>query len=211
MPRTIKKHWDVVLALGIGLVLFLVGIIGMSGMVPWPSSVSAATETIEVEATVASWLSLAVTPTSTSIIPDLVTTAGGVNVGESGYIQVTAGTNNANGYSLDIKSLNAGLCHSEGCATGTISSATATLVAGTDGYGAQATSSDTDVTIEAIYDHATSSYDVGGIETSNQNVASTSSPTADDITWLTFRAAATSTKPSGTYQDTVTLTLTGGS
>lgn len=211
MPITIKKHWDVVFALGIGFIVFLIGIIGMSGTVPWTSCVSAATETVEIQATVASWVSLQVSPTSTTIAPDLVTAAGGVNIGESDYIQITGGTNNANGYSLDIKSLNAALCHSEGCATGTISSATATLVAGVDGYGSQATSSDGDVSIDAAYDYSTSTNDVGGMETTDQDLADTTGPSSDDITWLTFKAAATSTKPSGAYLDIITLTLIGGS
>jgi hypothetical protein len=213
MPKMIKKDWDIALAVAIGLVLTVAGIIGLSSMVARPSTVTAdtATETVEVSATVAAWVSLEVTPTSTSLSPELVTSAGGTNIGESDYIQITTGTNGVTGYSLDIKSLNAALCHSTGCATGTISSASATLAAGTDGYGAQATSSDSDVTIAASYNHATSTNTVGGLENSDNDLADTSSESSGDITWLTLKAAATSTKTVGTYEDTITLTLTSSS
>lgn len=204
MLVTRKDHWDIVLALGIGLVLTVVGVMGLSAMIAKPSSVSAATETVEVSAEVASWSSLAVTPTTTSITPDLVTTGGGVNIGESDYIKITCGTNGSSGYSLDIKSLNAALKDNGN----TIASASATLQAGVDGYGAQATSSDADVGIGAWYNFATSSNSVGKVETSNHDLADTGSPSSDDITWLTLKAAATSTKPSGTYSDVLTLTLT---
>ncbi|KPJ71219.1 hypothetical protein AMJ50_02880 [Parcubacteria bacterium DG_74_3] len=210
MPKIIKKDWDVALAVVIGLVLTVVGIIGLSSMVARPSSVTAdtATETVEVSATVAAWVSLEVTPTTTTLTPDLVTSAGGVNIGESDYIQITTGTNNVTGYSLDIKSLNGALCHSTGCATGTISSASTTLVAGIDGYGAQANSSDGDVTIATSFDHATSTNTVGGLIQTDDDLADTGSESSDDIIWLTLKAAATSTKTVGTYEDTITLTLT---
>lgn len=208
MPVTRKDHWDIVLALGIGLVLTAVGVMGLSAMIAKPGSVSAATETVEVSATVASWVSLAVTPTTTTITPDLVTSAGGVNIGESDYVKITCGTNGTSGYSLDVKSLNAALCHSGGCGTAQIVSASSTLSAGVDGYGAQATSSDADVSIGAWYNFATSTNSVGKVETSDHHLADTGGSTADDITWLTLKAAATSTKQSGTYSDTLTLTLT---
>lgn len=208
MPKTVKNHGDIVLALGIGLVLTIAGIVGLSGMVALPSSVSAATETVEVEATVASWVSLEVTPTTTTITPDLVTSAGGTNIGESDYIQITTGTNGSSGYTLDIKSLNAGLCHSSGCGSGKLDSASTTIAAGTSGYGGQATSSDSDVTIATSYDQATSTNVVGGFETSDNDLADTGGPTTGDISWLTFKAAATSTAPAATYSDTITLTLT---
>jgi len=204
MPEIRKDCWDIALALGIGLILTAVGILGLSGMMAMPSSVSAATETVEVSATVSAWLSFAVTPTTTSITPDLVTSAGGINIGESDYIKITTGTNGVSGYSLDIKSANASLDYG---ATDTIVSASATLVAGTDGYGAQATSSDGDVTIGVWYNMATSTNDVGALQATDRDLADTNGETSDDISWLTLKAAATSTKAIGTYTDTLTLTL----
>jgi hypothetical protein len=208
MPEKRKDHWDIALALVIGLILTMVGIIGLSGMLARPSSVSAATETIEVSATVQSWVSLAVTPTSTTLTPDLVTTTGGTNIGESDYIQITTGTNGSSGYTLDIKSLNAGLCHSGGCGSGKLDSASTTLSAGTSGYGGQATSTDVDVTVNGNYLFATGTDAVGGFITTDVDLTDTSGPSSGDISWLTLKAAATSTAPSGTYQDVLTLTLT---
>ena len=208
MPETKKEHWDIALALVIGLVLTTVGMMSLSGILALPSSVSAATETetVIVSATVSPWLSFAVTPTTTSITPDLVTSAGGLNIGESDYIRITAGTNASGGYSLDIKSANASLDYG---ATDTIVSASATLVAGADGYGAQGVTSDGDVTIGAWYDFATSTNQVGALETTDRDLADTTGETSDDITWLTLKATATSTKAVGTYTDTLTLTLVG--
>jgi len=168
------------------------------------------TKDVTVQATVSPWIFLSVSATSTNIQPDLVTETGEVNIGESDYIQITAGTNNSSGYSLDIKSLNAALCHTDGCEIGQISSASSTLQAGQDGYGAQATSSDTDVTIATSYNHATSTNIVGGLETKDNDLADATGPSLSDIIWLTLKAAATSSKPSGTYKDTITLTCTGG-
>jgi len=208
MPETIKKYGDVALALVIGLILVIAGMVGLSGMIAQPSSVSAATETVTVYATVEAWVSLAVSPTTTTMSPALVSTTGGVSIGESDYIQITCGTNGTSGYSLDIKSANEALCHSGGCGTASISSASTTLVAGTDGYGAQATSTDGDVTIDSDFNLATSSNAVYGLESGDADLADTGGPTSGDISWLTLKAAATSTKQSGTYDDTITLTLT---
>ncbi|KPJ71314.1 hypothetical protein AMJ50_02350 [Parcubacteria bacterium DG_74_3] len=168
-------------------------------------------ETIGVQATIKSWISFSVSATSTTLSPEMVDSTGGVHIASSSVISLTAGTNNTSGYSIDIKSLNAALCHQNGCGTAQISSASTTLLVGNDGYGAQATSSDPEVTISASYNHATSTNTVGGLETTNNDLADTTGPGFEDIIWLTLKAAATSTKIYGIYEDIVTLTCTAGS
>lgn len=207
MSKKRKDHWDITLALGIGLILTVAGILGLSGMMAMPSSVSAATETITVSATVQSYVSLSVTPTTTTITPDLVTSAGATNIGESDYISITGGTNGASGYSLDITSANAGLDYGATDTIDSIGAGSTTLSAGTDGYGAQGVTADGDVTIAAIYDYASSTDIVGAASSTDLDFADTSAPTSGDITWLILKAAAVATKTAGTYTDTITLTL----
>lgn len=208
MAKTIKKHWDIAAVIGIGLTLAIAGILVMSGMIALPSSVSAATETVSVSATIEQWLSLQVSTNTMTITPALVTAAGGTQIGTSNYVTSTAGTNATSGFSIQIKSdSNAGLCHEDGCGTYKIASATTTVVAGEDHYGAQATSST--MTVKTKYDHWDASNDVGGLATTSDTV-STFNTNGEETTTLRLKASALKTDPDGAYSDNLTLTCVAG-
>ncbi|MBD3208324.1 MAG: hypothetical protein GF370_02645 [Candidatus Nealsonbacteria bacterium] len=199
---------EIVLSGGIALLITILGVMNLSNSSPLVSPASAATDTVSVQTTIQEWISFSVAPTSTSLTPDLVDASGGTHIGSSTDITLTAGTNSANGYSIDAKDQNAGLCHSGGCGTHNISSGTTTLSAGTDGYGAQATSTDADVTIHSNFNYWGND-DVGGLETSDKSLADTAGSSSGDQTLFKLKAAAAASDPSGTYSDTVTLTCLG--
>lgn len=211
MAEKIKKHKDIVFVLGVGLVLTIAAIAGMSGMVAIPNFASAATTaTVGVTATVESWLTITVNPSSVTLSPSLVDTAGTTRIGSStSNVAIDVGTNSSNGWNIGIKGANNALIYG---ATGTIASVTAssTLNAGADGYGANATNSLAGVTIGPYYKHWATT-DVGEIKTGGQTLASkTTLQAAQTVATMKVYAAATSTKPSGSYTDTITLTVTSG-
>jgi len=208
MSKTIKEQKETILIIGIGLVLLIAAMVGMYTMVALPSSVSAATETITVGATISEWLSFSVSTNTATIVPALVDSGGTEAIGTSNTITLTAGTNDDAGYTITIMSQsNAGLCHSGGCGTHNINSGTSTLATSTDGYGAQATSTDGDVTVDTAFDKTGN--DVGGITTGGKTLAYTASESDDDDTDLLFKAAASKTDPEGAYSDMVDLVCVG--
>ncbi len=209
MREIIKENLDTTFAVVIGIIFAIIGIIGIADTFPIINPASAATETISVSATISQWISFSVSTNTVAITPDLVTSAGGTNIGSSPDITLTAGTNDADGYSIDLRDSYGGLCHSGGCSVWKVTSTDATLSAGTDGYGAQASSTDSDVTIGANYNYWGNNQ-VGDISsTTAQTVASTSGPSSSDQTLLKLKAAAADTDPDGTYSDTLTLTCLG--
>ncbi len=97
----------------------------------------------------------------------------------------------------------------------TIPSSTATLAAGTEGYGINAAVTSTNgtggvvgsLTIQSPYNGTGDS--VGGLSTTSQELASTSSPLYLVTTQVNYLAAISVTTPSGVYQDQVTYIATG--
>ncbi|MFC1686451.1 hypothetical protein ACFLZS_01015 [Patescibacteria group bacterium] len=125
-------------------------------------------------------------------------------------ITLTIGTNSANGYLISVQdegdTSDPGLYNSAG-ATDIIGSAnsaygnTATLAAGTEGYGIQGSSGD--ATIDARYDQSVN--DVGGLELTAQNLATyTSTMSANHTVTVTHLAAIASFTAAGNYTDTLT-------
>jgi len=210
MAEKIKKQKDVVFVLGIGLVLTIAVIAGMSGMIAMPNFASAATSTtVTVTATVESWLTISAAPSSVTLTPSLVDIAGGINVGSStSNVAISVGTNSATGWSIGIKGAGAGLVYGS---TSTINSVTgtSTLTAGNDGYGANASTTLVGTTIGALYNNW-STTTVGEIKSgAGQTLASKPSLQASTtVATMKVYAAATSTHPSGSYADTITLTVT---
>jgi len=211
MAKTIKKHWDLVLVGGIGLTLAIIGVLIMSGMIGMPSSVSAATTataTVDVSATVAETIEI----TASSGAMSLGTlSSGSVSATSNNF---TVKTNAAGGYTVNLKdkdysptSSDPGL-HKLTAPASTIASASTTLSPGTAGYGAQGTTTDSDVTIAPAYNKTGDA--VGKIEvTSAQNFASSSSPTLGDQSTLTLKATISTITVAGAYQDQLTLTAVG--
>lgn len=212
MAEIIKKHKEIALVGGLGLILTIVGIIGMSGMVALPNTVSAATtvqQSVGVTATVNEWLTFTVSPSSVTLTPDLVDAAGGTHIASSSVVSLNLGTNSADGWSIDTTSTNGALKSG----TNTINSAaagnTTTTSPGTDAYGMNATSVASGVNIDSIYDHY-GTHTMGSIAQSSQELATSSSTFADgtNVIDLKIEASCDALQPAGSYSDTIYLTAT---
>ncbi len=83
---------------------------------------------------------------------------------------------------------------------------TASLSAGTDGYGIQAATtsagSGSTLSLNSIYNQTGNT--VGKLTTTTQTLASSSSPTANREIVVTHKAAVSGLAPSGSYADTIT-------
>jgi len=208
MAKKIKKHWDLVLISGIGLTLAIAGILAISGMIALPNPAESATATVGVTATVQEWLTFSVNPTSVTLTPDLVDTAGNTAVGSSTAVTLTLGTNSPDGWSIDARG--AATCAQGGLVSGSYSicqpSATSTLAAGTDGYGANATDTLAGVTIAANYAYWGTNT-VGELNDTDSDFASkTSSNASSDVASMKVLTASDALQESGSYTDTITLT-----
>lgn len=82
---------------------------------------------------------------------------------------------------------------------------TATLVAGTEGYGIQATTAGT-ITIATRY--AQTGDAVGGFEIADQTLASSSAAISGEIITVVHKAAVSASNIAGDYADTITYTCT---
>jgi hypothetical protein len=162
------------------------------------------TQLIAATATIQEWLSFDVEP-NTMNLGDLVDTGGNTFIGTA-TSTLTLGTNNENGWFVDIRSSNAALVHSSGTSTGQILSATSTVAAGEDHYGAQCASRD--ATCSTPYNKTAN--DVKGLADTDELFASTSAPGSLEEVILTVKAASTITNTPGTYSDTITLTALPG-
>jgi len=211
MAEKIKKHWDLVLISGIGLTLAIAGILAISGMIALPNPAEAATATVGVTATVQEWLTFSVNPTSVTLTPDLVDTAGNTAVGSSAAVTLTLGTNSPDGWSIDARGATAAAtCLQGGLVSGSYEicqpSATSTLAAGTDGYGANATDTLTGVTIAANYAYWGTNT-VGELNNTDNDFASkTSSNASSDVASMKVLTASDALQDPGSYTDTITLT-----
>ncbi len=206
MAKKIKRNLDIIIAIGVGLALVMVAMIGIHEKVAPVDYVSAATTSvITVSATVGQTIELNV---STTAMVFGTLSSGSVNATTNDF---SIKTNAANGYTLTIKDLGDTVL---GGLLGTttehliISTTTSPLTAGTEGYGAQGTTTTGGMSIYSPYNVVGDS--VGQLATTSQNFASSSTATAFDQGTLTLKATihATST-PADTYYDTITLTLTG--
>ena len=213
MAEKIKKHWDLVLISGIGLALAIAGILAISGMIPLANPAEAAVATVGVTATVQEWLTFSVDPTSVTLSPDLVDTAGNTAVGSSTAVTLTLGTNSPDGWSIDSRgaTTNATCTQAQGgLVSGSYSicqpSATSTLAAGTDGYGANATDTLAGVTIAANYAYWGTNT-VGELNDTDGDFASkTSSNASSDVASMKVLTASDALQEPGSYTDTITLT-----
>lgn len=208
MAKTIKKHWDIAAVIGIGLFLTIAGIVGMFGMISLPSSVSAATTaTVDVQATVSETIEISV---SSSVMNLGTLSSGSVSATSNDF---TIKTNAGSGYTVNLKDKNytptssAPGLHKISSPTSTIASASTTLLIGTEGYGAQGTTTDGDVNIDAAYGKSGNS--VGGLEITDQAFCTAGSATAGDQTTLTLKTTISATTTAGSYEDQLTLTAVG--
>jgi hypothetical protein len=128
-------------------------------------------------------------------------------------ITLTMGTNAISGYTVTIQDEGSGA--SDGLYKGSaptrlIDSASASLVAGTEGYGVKGVSGTGSPTITAPY--LTGGADqVGALQRTAQSLVSYNGPTGSTNQTATLRvkAAISASTPAGSYADTLTLIMTG--
>ncbi len=161
-----------------------------------------------IAAVVQIWLDFRISTTTLELLPPLVAVDGTLNVGSSTDVVLSLGTNNSGGWDIKIKSLNNGLYSSAADYTISSSAPVSDLVAGTEGYGANATSLFSGVSIEEIYDYYGT--DTVGELVNQYRVLSfyDSYHQMVDIVKLQIKAAASLMTPSGyDYQDTIVITI----
>lgn len=205
----IIKNKEAVLVFAIGLAIIFCSVFTINKMASPITRVSAATETIAVTATVSEWISFSVSPTTTSLSPNLVDTSGNTAVASSSNITLVCGTNDDSGFNIQIREDN-----NDGLISGAnsinLASATGTLVAGTDGYGVNATTTSSNTSIATNYNYW-STTTVGQITNTAQNLSTCSDQIASSTTTMKIYAACDSLQPSGSYTDTITVTCAGAS
>jgi len=215
MAEKIKKHKSIVFILGTGLIFAIAGLLisGMSGIIGFPSFAQAATttKTVTVSATVQPWLYFSVSPTSISLTPDLLDINGSPNIGSSTNVTFTVGTNSSGGWTIGVRGLYGGLGSTTANLIPSVPvSATTTIVAGTDGYGANATGSIAGVVVQGNGYAGWGSATVGAIPTSTSQLILTkgTANASSTVGLMKVYAACDAAQPVGTYEDTITLTLT---
>ena len=177
-------------------------------MMALPGSVSAATDTVAVTATIESWISVNIIQ-ATLPLGVLVTSAGGSVIG-SATTSVQVGTNDTDGWTMTIEGEGSGAAGGLYSTIETHLIGTATPVGtGVDGYGAQATTTESGVSINGAYDLTGNT--VGLIpQGSSPDIASGSAARALSHAFtLTVKASSATDNPAANdYGDTITLTAT---
>ncbi|MDD5693320.1 MAG: hypothetical protein PHU86_02530 [Patescibacteria group bacterium] len=133
-------------------------------------------------------------------------------VASTSAVTLTMGTNAAGGYTVTIQDQGNGTVgglYKSSVPTKNITSGTATLSAGTEGYGAQGTTGTGSPTISSPYN--TSGNGVGQLQRTAQSFITYGSPTGvtNQTSTVTFKAAISASTPAGSYADTITLLMTG--
>lgn len=123
-------------------------------------------------------------------------------------ITLTVATNGSGGYTITVRDQGSGAADGlyNSASAALIDSATATLSAGTEGYGIQASSAT--ATITAPYN--VSGNDVGALQITAQSLATYSTnTTANHTVTVTHKAAISGSTKAGSYSDTLTYIATG--
>jgi hypothetical protein len=193
---------------GLILVVLLIGYMIFESFVYLASAQTTGTVTVTASVTTSVTCSLSTTTTAFGTIdPSAVYTS-------SPNVTTTVSCNPAAGCQVKVKDqgngTNGGLYNS--AANYLIPSpaagfpATATLVAGTEGYGIQATTttagSGVTLSLNSIYNQTGNT--VGRLSTTSVILASSSQPVANREVVVTHKAAISGLTPAGTYQDTIT-------
>ncbi len=194
--------------------LLLVGVFVLGGL-SITSEEATASDTVIVSAEVEAWVTISIDEDSLAL-GNMVDTAGVEHVVE-GQTNVNAGTNHPDGWSMTISGAKGGLENSEDEENVTISTVKdkESLTAGIDGYGALAvhdteTHNDS-VTINEAYDGGDGDDEVNSIDTTAALATATEAmSTGTSVFDLHVHAASDDENPVGTYEDTITLTITAG-
>ena len=144
MPEIIKKHGNTAFTAGLAIVLLIGTIVVISGTMSSPMSTEAsatASTSVTVNAVVSAYITLAVSTTSTYLMPNLVDSSGNTFIGSS-TVSTTVSTNDSAGYTLSLQGTYGGVSSTPNLILNVASSTgSSTITAGVGGYGANATSS----------------------------------------------------------------------
>jgi hypothetical protein len=149
----------------------------------------------------------AVNPTISLTVANTILALGILDSGSistTGYNNITVGTNGSGGYSVTVKgqgnNTNPGLYNSG--ANKLIPSSTATLAAGTEGYGGQCNK----ISGDGVCNIATAGENVTGLAISPVTFASYGSkPVGTDTFQIRVKAAVSTATDAGSYADTLTI------
>ena len=193
-----------------GHYIFIVSILALivAGWLGTSNFVRSATDTVAVTASVATSISCS-TDATTMAFGAL--TSGSVSTATPNA-STTVSCNVGLGCSLYVRDANAGLATSS--PTYTINSSTATLAAGTEGYGVNATTTATGsggtLGLSATYGPAKwNSNQVGALATSNVALASSTAAVTGREVVVQHRAAISGVTPPASYIDTITYECLG--
>ena len=189
------------------LLIVLFGTVGLEEVI-LSDSVSAATSSnVAVTAEVTTTITCDSSPGSTAFgtLSSTATSTASPNASTT-----MACTNSGGGCTLYVK--DAGNTASSGLATSdpaylipspnAAADASTTLVAGTEGYGIQATTTSTGLTIDSRYDQTGDI--VGGLSLTDIIIASSTADITDAEVIVTHMAAISEITPPGIYEDTIT-------
>ena len=212
MPEIIKKHGNTAFTAGLAIVLLIGTIVVISGTMSSPMSTEAsatASTSVTVNAVVSAYITLAVSTTSTYLMPNLVNSSGNTFIGSS-TVSTTVSTNDSAGYTLSLQGTYGGVSSTPNLILNVASSTgSSTITAGVDGYGANATSSQATILATSTYNFWGQDI-VGTISSTTNNLISQESAAgANRTTLIKIYAATDSVQPSGTYQDYIILTVVG--
>jgi hypothetical protein len=203
MAEKIKKHWELTLVLGVGLILAVTSMLTIL-VFPKPVYGNVAT-TVVVTATVQEYLTFTSSATSTTLSPDMVDSGGTTHIASSSNITLTLNTSSSDGYSITVNGVGNGLASSSNYIYTAATSGT--IVAGTDGFGLQATTTTSGLNIYPDFAKPFTGNDIGSASSSvARQLATKSSSGSSQVVTIRFVAACDSAQPAGSYTDTVTLT-----
>ena len=189
----------------------LAGVVGLA-LAPIAASAATATANTTINANLGSTISIT---TSGTVTLNITPVSGGNQ--SSASDTVTVNTNNATGYNLAVKDADATLTLTNGANTIAASSNTfagaTTLANNTWGWAVANTttgigSNGFDASYSTFTDQSSHASHWAGITASDQQFKNTSTTATNDTTTVWYSAKADTTKPNGTYTDTVVYTAT---
>jgi hypothetical protein len=193
---------------------YFAAVVAVVGVALSPLAASAATQSANttINAVIGSTISIT---TSGTVTLNITPVSGGSQTSASDT--VTVNTNNATGYELAVKDSDATLTLTDG--GNTIAASSNTFAGGgvlanntwgwavptaTTGIG----SNSFDASYSVINNAASSSTNWAGITATDQLFKDTATTATNDVTTVWYSAKADTSKPNGTYADTVTYTAT---
>ena len=160
---------------------------------------------IIVYGTVQEYLSFAASTNTVALAPDLVDSSGNPHIASSSNIILTLDTSSADGYSITVSGTGNGLASGSNYIY--TAPATTTVVAGTNAFGLQATTTTPGLTLSSRFSWPFTGTVIGSASSSSAvTLASKGSAGANQTLTIRFLAAATSSQAAGNYQEIITLT-----